>query len=243
MSVYSDQAHFGDYNPADFGWAGRDPEQNSGLLGEFVYNGASFGSMHVDVHALFKCVLDELVPLIGGTPNPLPGECGCYNPNSVTVGGSRSFHTYGIAIDVNWTQNPMYASAHPVGDHTLPLATSGIATKYGCEWGGDWTYPQDWMHIECHLTPDEARGVVALTGLRPDSLEEDLMAQFAVLLSNGKALSVADILLKSKRTYVSAADRYAHQAVLKAAGVTIINAVSGAGAISALQVNNIPEAS
>lgn len=161
--TYAAQARFGDYSPVSFGWGTRDPELNGALLRDFVYGGANFGSMHVDAHGLFTALLDELVPLIGGTPNPVNGECGCFNPNSVTVGGDRSFHTYGIAIDVNWTQNPMYAAAHPTGPHTLPLATSGIARKYGCEWGGDWTYPQDWMHLEIHLTPDVARGVRPLT--------------------------------------------------------------------------------
>src|SRR5438105_5396525 len=98
MTIYSDAAHFGDYNPADFGWGARDPMQNPALLVPFSYRGVSFGSMHVDAVSVFTAILDELVPLIGGTPNPVPGEDGCFNPNSVTVGGTRSFHQFAIAI-------------------------------------------------------------------------------------------------------------------------------------------------
>jgi hypothetical protein len=166
-------AHFNNYDPASFGWGGRDPMHDSKLLREFVFDGVSFGSMHVDVHGLFTALLTELVPHIPG--GLVKGQCGCYNPGSVTVGGDRSFHTYAIAIDVNWGSNPMYAKARPTGRFALPPATSAIARRFGCEWGGDWTYPQDWMHIEVHLSPSDAR--TAHPAPAPDPLEE-VMAMY-----------------------------------------------------------------
>lgn len=151
------QAHFGNYTPASFGWGGAfDPEAHPDLLVPFSYNGVSFGSMHKDVVGLFTALLSELVPLI--PEGLIKGQCGCYNPKSVTVGGDRSFHTYGIAVDINWGSNPM-ANTNPKDPGDLPAATHRIAQKYGCEWGGDWTVPKDWMHIECHLTPQVARTV------------------------------------------------------------------------------------
>jgi hypothetical protein len=155
MVDYAAHAHFSDYTPADFGWDARDPEADPSLLVPFSYAGVSFGSMHRDVVNVFRALLDELVPLIPG--GLVDGQCGCYNPSSVTVGGQRSFHTYAIAIDINWGENRMGANQHPTGPHTLPSATSAIARKYGCEWGGDWTNPQDWMHIEVQLSPADAR--------------------------------------------------------------------------------------
>jgi hypothetical protein len=181
MSIYSNEARFGDYTPTDFGWGARDPEQTPSLLAEFLFRGVSFGLMHVDVHGLFTALLTELVPLIPG--GLVAGQCGCYNPNSKTVGGDRSFHTYGIAIDVNWGSNPMYAKSIPTGPHTLPAATSGIAKNWGCEWGGDWTYPQDWMHIEVHLTPDEARAVTTST-----PPEVDMTPEQAAQLANVESM-------------------------------------------------------
>jgi D-alanyl-D-alanine carboxypeptidase-like protein len=172
---YADLAQFGNYSPASIGWGGvNDPEAHPDLLVPFTHSGAAFGPMHRSVVPVFAAVLDELVPLIPG--GLVAGQCGCYNPGSVTVGGSRSFHTYAIAIDVNWGANPMYAPAHPTGLHALPTATSLVARKYGCEWGGDWSYPQDWMHLECHLTPAQARAVKPLTPIGDDMSAADVEA-------------------------------------------------------------------
>jgi len=155
---YATLAHFNDYWPPNFGWADRDPMIDGELLVPFEHSGAVFGRMHVDVVPLFTALLDELVPLIpAGIANI--ADDGCYNPRSITGGGTRSFHSWAIAIDVNWQANPMYAQKRPTGPQALPAETSAIARKYGCEWGGDWSYPQDWMHIECHLSPDVARHV------------------------------------------------------------------------------------
>jgi hypothetical protein len=170
------QAHFDNYNPADFGWGRRDPMNDRSLLVPFTHSGVSFGSMHRDVVGLFTALLDDLVPLIPG--GLVDGQCGCYNPNSVTVGGSRSFHTYAIAIDVNWGSNPMYAKAQPTGLHALPPETSQIARRHGCEWGGDWSYPEDWMHIEAHLSPADARSVQPTEGFVMDA---EAKAAFAAL--------------------------------------------------------------
>lgn len=158
----AEHAHFNDYSPTDFGWANRDPERDSSLLVPFSFNGVSFGSMNRDVVGVFTRVLTDLVPKIPG--GLVAGQCGCYNPRSIAATGTRSFHSWGIAIDVNWGSNPMGVAAHPSGKYALPLATSQIANKYGCEWGGDWASPKDWMHIECHLSPADARAVKAAIG-------------------------------------------------------------------------------
>lgn len=160
MTTYTQLAHFNDYYPPNFGWGARDPRNDSSLLVPFSHSGAKFGLMHRDVVPVFKALLDELVPHISDGLDDAADD-GCYNPASVTVGGTRSFHTWAIAIDVNWRANPMYAPNRPTGGDALPPITSSIARKYGCEWGGDWSYPQDWMHIECHLSPDVARHVTS----------------------------------------------------------------------------------
>lgn len=187
-------AAFGDYTPADFGWAARDPEQDSALLAPFEYNGVSFGSMHVDVHGLFTALLDQLVPLIPG--GLVAGTCGCYNPASVEQDGDRSFHTYGIAIDVNWAANPMGAPRRPTGPHTLPAATSSIARSFGCEWGGDWASPKDWMHIECHLHPDVASTVEPEDQM---NLDADTRQWFKTLAQNNSKAVIKQITALSKR--------------------------------------------
>ena len=157
MADYSDKAKFGNYAPWTFGWNKRDPLNNSSLLVPFGHSGAYFGLMHKDVVGLFNALLDELVPLIpGGIAQNV--DDGCYNPNSVTESGTRSFHTYAIAIDINWQDNPMYQNIK-TGDGVVPDKAAAIARKYGCEWGGSWITPKDRMHIECHLPPAVARTV------------------------------------------------------------------------------------
>ncbi|MGX7679068.1 M15 family metallopeptidase [Jatrophihabitans sp. DSM 45814] len=174
--TYAAQASFGVYDPAAIGWATADPERDSSLLVPFSHSGVSFGPMNRYAVPVFKAVLDELVPQIP-SKRLVAGQCGCYNPGSLTVGGSRSFHTYAIAIDINWGSNPMYAASKPSLPDSLPAITSAIAQKYGCEWGGDWSYPQDWMHIEIHLTPAEAAAVTPIASAPPaQTLEEFLMA-------------------------------------------------------------------
>ena len=173
MSIAS-MARFGVYAPAAFGWAACDPMADRSLLVPLTHSGVEFaGRVHRDVHGLFTALLDELVPLIpGGLMTP---GCWGFSASSVTVGGSRSFHTYGVAIDLNAPANPMYARARPTGAHALPPAASAVARKYGCEWGGDWSYPQDWMHIECHLPPDVARTIQPTPKPAPVPPEEDDM--------------------------------------------------------------------
>lgn len=149
-------AHFRNYSPGSFGWNNADPFTDAGELVEFEHAGVSFGMMNRNVVHLFHDFLDELIPMIPAKALTA-GKCGCYNPRSISSGGSRSFHSWGIAIDINWDANPMGVPNRPTGDHALPAATGALARKYGMEWGGDWDSPKDWMHVEIHLTPADAR--------------------------------------------------------------------------------------
>lgn len=167
MADWAAQARFGVYAPAALGWGGAlDPMNDPSLLVPLSYNGVEFaGKVHRDVVGVFTRLLERLVPLIpGGLMSP---GCWGFSASSVTVGGTRSFHTYGIAIDVNAPANPMYAPTRPSGLHAIPAAASGIARELGCEYGGDWSVPQDWMHFECHLAPDVARTITPDGALTP----------------------------------------------------------------------------
>lgn len=161
MTSYESQAMFNNYSPVSIGWGGAfDPEAHPALLVDFSYNAVSFGKMHRDAVGLFRALLDELVPLIPGGLKA--GSCGCYNPNSTLQDGSRSFHTWGIAIDVNWNVNHMGTDLpSPTGQYAIPHADAQrIAHKYGCEYGGtDWGSFNDDMHIEIHLPPRVAATV------------------------------------------------------------------------------------
>jgi len=182
-------AHFGNYSPESFGWGGfNDPRRNPDVLEPFSFDGVSFGSMNKHVVPLFTAILTELVPHIKDGLHV--NKCGCYNRASVTVDGSRSFHTYGIAIDVNWDSNPM-ANTNPTDPGDLPAITHAIARKYGCEWGGDWTVPKDWMHIECHLSPGDAGDVKGYE----DMLSPEAIAQIREVVQQEAGKSVLNAVV------------------------------------------------
>lgn len=149
------QAHFGDYTPTDFGWPHQVPD-----LVPLQFDGVSFGSCARDAHGVFTALLTELVPHIKGGLHA--GSCGAYSTTDDLPDGSWSFHRYGIAIDVNWNVNKMGVPRAARGRYAIPhKIASQIARKYGCEYGGDWTNPKDWMHFEIHLSPQVARTVTA----------------------------------------------------------------------------------
>lgn len=89
----------------------------------------------------------------------------CYR--EITGGGKLSNHAYGKAIDINPQQNPYvsYSSGSPRWSHSNADAyidrSTGLAhvithedlaykifTKYGFQWGGDWTNPKDYQHFD-----------------------------------------------------------------------------------------------
>ncbi|WP_097006496.1 phage tail tip lysozyme [Lacrimispora amygdalina] len=71
--------------------------------------------------------------------------------------GSRSSHSYGLAIDINYNYgNPQVIGGivkvgTPYGSHELSMHESGIAVttmkSIGWKWGGNWTSSKDYMHF------------------------------------------------------------------------------------------------
>ena len=79
-----------------------------------------------------------------------------------------SWHSYGMAIDVNPLYNPYYYASD---DIVLPTTAGAyidrsvqtpytlnrddlcyrLFTSRGFEWGGNWSYPKDYQHFEKHL--------------------------------------------------------------------------------------------
>lgn len=140
-------SHFGNYNPAAFGWT-VDPSQ----IVPFSYKGVSFpGGVHRRCVGLFAALLDDLVPHLTG-PLVSPG-CWGYSYRPVRGSSTLSFHAYGLAIDVNAPRNPMTTSRSAMGQ--MPANAGEIGRAHGCEWGGEWNGRRDLMHFEVHLAPAE----------------------------------------------------------------------------------------
>lgn len=111
-----------------------------------------------------------------------------YNCRAITGGTGRSLHSFGIALDINWTTNPFIKTpdkrkvrfsdqptqaerAQDVKRHLADtdmteamivdvLAIKTTGGKGVFEWGGYWTNVKDAMHFEIDLSPaDVAVGI------------------------------------------------------------------------------------
>jgi uncharacterized protein YgiM (DUF1202 family) len=111
-----------------------------------------------------------------------------YNCRDITGGTGRSLHSFGIALDVNWTTNPfndhpgerqVRFSDKPTQDERANDVRFGkadtdmtpemiadveaIRTTEGIqvfEWGGSWSSRKDCMHFELDVSPEElAKGI------------------------------------------------------------------------------------
>lgn len=111
-----------------------------------------------------------------------------YNCRRITGGTEKSLHSYGIALDINWTTNPyidhpgervVRFSDKPTQDaraldvkraiadtdmtpelieKALSIQTNGGLRVF--EWGGNWQSVKDCMHFEIDVSPDDlAKGI------------------------------------------------------------------------------------
>lgn len=70
---------------------------------------------------------------------------GCYNFRAKRGGNSLSMHSFAAAIDWDAEHN-MMNTKHPFFTRDTPLIANFIAE--GWVWGGDWTSPKDYMHVQ-----------------------------------------------------------------------------------------------
>jgi hypothetical protein len=146
--------HFGNYTPHTFGWSlpvARD------VVPLRVDNASFPGGVHHAVAPIFREALRRVLTHLPGGLHP--GACWGYEHRNTTGGTGLSFHAYGLAIDVNAPDNPYVASGQTFR-HTMPESTDELIRPLGLEWGGDWTKPKDYMHLEFHGTPAEADHIV-----------------------------------------------------------------------------------
>jgi len=82
-----------------------------------------------------------------------PGTSGGFNPRMIAGTNTPSEHSYGRAIDVNWSANPRGGTPF----NLPPELAREAARRFGMTWGGDWTgKTQDPMHFEIARAPVQA---------------------------------------------------------------------------------------
>jgi hypothetical protein len=77
-------------------------------------------------------------------------EMGCYrydSDNGSSNIGLSSYHTYGVACDINWDTNPWSGNGAEL-PHDMPEAYIKAFHDHGFTWGGDWVSVKDYMHFE-----------------------------------------------------------------------------------------------
>ena len=146
------------YDPSSFGWI-----RGGNINGGYKWNGIGFpGGVAGGTEGTWNQLLNELVPKIPGGIGG-GGNWG-YEMRNIAGSGNASFHSYGLALDINAPQNgrglPGYGRA---GNGVIPGEPAhAIAEKLGMEWGGDWSFT-DPMHFEIHLPPSALGAVVGTT--------------------------------------------------------------------------------
>jgi hypothetical protein len=110
----------------------------------------------------FQALIDDLE----GAGYQIKGnQSGGYNPRNIAGTNVPSQHSFGRAIDVNWTDNPRGTRG------TIPPEIAReVAGRRGFVWGGDWKNPDD-MHFEIAdkepAPPVSQRSLVAFAGNTP----------------------------------------------------------------------------
>ena len=74
-----------------------------------------------------------------------PGDyAGCHAPRRIPASGSLSLHSWGLAVDINASENPQ--GQKPTMDRRVVRAFENA----GFTWGGRWPTAPDGMHFELH---------------------------------------------------------------------------------------------
>jgi len=91
-----------------------------------------------------------------------PKQSGGYNPRNIAGTNTPSQHSFGTAIDINWSDNPRGAAGKMPAN-----VAQDLAAKHGFTWGGAWSNP-DPMHFEVARggqVPIAQRGIASFAGL------------------------------------------------------------------------------
>jgi D-alanyl-D-alanine carboxypeptidase-like protein len=78
--------------------------------------------------------------------------CRAIKRSDGTFTTTPSNHSWGLAVDINATDNVFGGSSH-----TIERPMAELWNEYGFRWGGDYTTTKDWMHFEFMGTPADAK--------------------------------------------------------------------------------------
>jgi TP901 family phage tail tape measure protein len=150
----------GSNHPDQFGWRSGDVAN----IVPYSFHGIPFpAGVAKGTTPLWNSLLSALEPTIPGGIRP--GEnWGYENRDNVNSPGTKSFHSFGLALDVNAPENPNIPGSKGSrgnGPGMIPNSAAALARSHNMLWGGDWG---DAMHFELHETPQQVNGGGASSG-------------------------------------------------------------------------------
>lgn len=92
-----------------------------------------------------------------------PDQTGSYNYRYIAGTTVLSVHSWGLAIDINWTDNAVNKASSLINVNFKTAAQRAVAeirTNNGQQvfsWGGFWTSKKDWMHLEVVCTAADVK--------------------------------------------------------------------------------------
>lgn len=101
-------------------------------------------------------------------------DTGAYNCRAITGGTEHSLHAFGIALDLNWNDNPYGDELVTDMPGAMVAAITAIRTRSGAtvwRWGGDYSGNKDAMHYEIIASPPEIASGIAGHDLDLDELD------------------------------------------------------------------------
>jgi hypothetical protein len=153
--------NLGDFRSAAVkGWGGGWP-LCQGAAGNIVSVYAARSNARFNVHRRIAVLVDALIDRMEARGYLCkPAQCGAFNCRPIAGTQTSSNHAWGLALDINWTDNP-YTST---GRRLIPdWVADDIFNPYGFAWGGDYTTQRkDFMHLEFLGSPTQADQMTAL---------------------------------------------------------------------------------
>lgn len=170
---------------AQRGWGAGWPSC-SGAAGNLVIVSADRSGVRVSVHKRIARLVDMLMDETERRGYLMKsGQTGAYNCRAIAGTKTPSNHSWGLAVDVNWQDNPFTTNLK--ANH-IPAWMPPLWNRYGFAWGGNYSGKRDFMHFEFMGTPADADAMTALAlkellGTPPAPPPEDDMtpAQEALL--------------------------------------------------------------
>lgn len=144
-----------DYRPANLkGWGAGWPGC-AGATGNIVAVTADRSGARFNVHRRVAVLFDHLIDRMEGRGYLCkPTQCGAYNCRAISGTQVASNHSWGLAADVNWTDNPFTTTGQRAMPDWVPLE---VFNPYGWAWGGAYVGARkDYMHLEFLGSPTQA---------------------------------------------------------------------------------------